>query len=166
MDRRVSLRPATKADNALIRQWLHSADIEAWWGPASATFAEVTIAMQSGDALCRIIECDGEPVGYCHAIDASAWGEALPDDLEPGTWDLDIFVASERHRGTGIGQTALAALKQEVFETTLAVAVCVFPSIRNERAVRAYEKAGFTWRQIWNDPHLGHSWFMVADRPR
>jgi RimJ/RimL family protein N-acetyltransferase len=162
----VHLRQATRDDGALIRTWLADPDIQEWWGPMSATQAEVNIALSSDHAICRIIEADGQPVGYCHAIDATMWGDNLPDELEPGTWDLDIFVASERHRGKGIGQIALAALKDEVFSTTLAVAVCVFPSIKNERAVRAYEKAGFKWQRIWNDPHAGPSWFMVAERSR
>ena len=164
MNARVHLRVAHRHDAGLIRTWLVTPDIQEWWGPLSATQAEVNIALSSTHAICRIIECDGLAVGYCHAIDATLWGEQLPDDLEPGTWDLDIFVASENHRGKGIGQIALAALKDEVFSTTLAVAVCVFPSIRNERAVRAYEKAGFKWKRIWNDPHAGPSWFMVAER--
>jgi aminoglycoside 6'-N-acetyltransferase len=160
----VSLRPATREHLGLIRAWLTRPDIEAWWGPASATEAEVNIALSSGHALCRLIEADGRPVGYAHAVDATFWGDDLPQDIEAGTWDLDLFIASEEHRGLGVGQTALALLKEEVFATTLAVAVCVFPSIRNERAVRAYEKAGFRWKRIWNDPHMGPSWFMVAER--
>ena len=150
----------------MIRAWLITPDIQDWWGPLSSTEAEVNIALSSDHAICRIIECDGVAVGYCHAIDATMWGDQLPSELQPGTWDLDIFVASERHRGQGIGQIALGALKDEVFSTTLALAVCVFPSIRNERAVRAYEKAGFKWQRIWNDPHAGPSWFMVAGRGR
>jgi RimJ/RimL family protein N-acetyltransferase len=142
----VRLRPAGRSDWDLIRGWLARDDIQDWWGPPSATEAEV--------------------VGYAHAVDATLWGESLPLDLEAGTWDLDLFIASEEHRGRGVGQTALALLKEEVFASTLAVAVCVFPSVRNERAVRAYEKAGFYWKRIWNDPHAGPSWFMVAERPR
>ena len=164
MTSKVQLRPATRDDRALIRAWLITPDIQDWWGPLSSTEAEVNIALSSDHAICRIIECDGVAVGYCHAIDATMWGDQLPSELQPGTWDLEIFVASEAHRGQGIGQIALGALKNEVFSTTLAVAVCVFPSIRNERAVRAYEKAGFTWQRIWNDPHAGPSWFMVAER--
>lgn len=163
---RVRLRPAQRADWDLIRSWLARPDIEAWWGPRSATEAEVSIALGSEHALCRIIEAGGTPVGYAHAIDAVVWGEELPDDLAPGTWDLDLFIASEEHRGRGVGQAALTQLKDEVFATTLATAVCVFPSIRNERAVRAYEKAGFSWKRIWNDPYMGPSWFMIAERPR
>jgi RimJ/RimL family protein N-acetyltransferase len=162
----VRLRPASRADWDLIRGWLARADIEAWWGPRAATEAEVNIALNSGHALCRIIEAGGIPVGYAHAVDATMWGDELPQDLAAGTWDLDLFIASEEHRGKGAGQAALAQLKDEVFSTTLATAVCVFPSIRNERAVRAYEKAGFRWQRIWDDPHMGPSWFMLAERPR
>jgi aminoglycoside 6'-N-acetyltransferase len=154
-----------RGDLDRIRAWLRQPDIEAWWGPASATAAEVQIAVQSSAALCRMIESDGVPVGYCHAIDATLWGEDLPDDLEPGTWDLDLFIASAAHRGQGVGLKALEMLKFEVFSTTLATAVCVFASIRNEAAVRAYEKAGFQWQRIWNDRAVGPSWFMVARRP-
>ena len=162
----VRLRPARRADWDLIRGWLARPDIEAWWGPRNATEAEVNIALNSGHALCRIIEAGGVAVGYAHAVDATMWGDELPQDLAPGTWDLDLFIASEEHRGRGVGQTALSQLKDEVFGTTLATAVGVFPSIRNERAVRAYERAGFRWQRIWNDPHMGPSWFMLAERPR
>lgn len=162
----VSLRPARRSDWDLIRGWLVREDIQEWWGPASATETEVNMALGSEHGLCRIIEAGGAPVGYAHAVDATIWGEDLPQDLAPGTWDLDLFIASEDHRGKGVGQIALSLLKEEVFATTLAVAVCVFPSIRNERAVRAYEKAGFQWKRIWNDPYMGPSWFMIAERPQ
>ena len=161
----VRLRAATRADWDLIRSWLGRSDIQQWWGPLSATEAEVNMALGSRHAICKIIESEGAPIGYAHAVDATLWGDSLPDDLEPGTWDLDLFIASEEHRGKGAGQAALALLKNEVFAETLAVAVCIFPSIRNERAVRAYEKAGFGWKRIWDDPYVGPSWFMVAQRP-
>ncbi len=162
----VSLRPASRSDWNLIRGWLVRKDIQEWWGPASATETEVNMALRTEHSLCRIIEAGGAPVGYAHAVDATIWGDDLPQDLAPGTWDLDLFIASEDHRGKGVGQAALSILKDEVFATTLAVAVCVFPSIRNERAVRAYEKAGFQWQRIWNDPYMGPSWFMIAKRPQ
>lgn len=160
----VNLRKATRADFELIRRWLARPDIQDWWGPMSATEAEVNIALSSAYAICRVIEAKGQPIGYAHAVDATIWGESLPEDLVPGTWDLDLFVADEAHRGRGVGQRALSLLRDEVFATTLAVAVCVFPSVKNERAVRAYEKAGFAWQRVWNDPASGPSWFMICER--
>ena len=100
-DGAVRLRRASRADWDLIRGWLARPDIEAWWGPRSATEAEVNIALNSEHALCRIIEAGGTAIGYAHAVDATMWGEELPQDLEPGTWDLDLFIASEEHRGQG-----------------------------------------------------------------
>lgn len=161
---RITLRPATRADFGLIRRWLAMPDIQDWWGLVTATEAEVNLALGTEHAICRLIDADGEPVGYAHAADATLWGDNLPDDLEPGTWDLDLFVAAEEHRGRGVGQVALGLLRDEVFATTLAVAVCIFPSVRNERAVRAYEKAGFRWQSVWHDPQTGPAWFMVAKR--
>lgn len=163
----VRLRPASRADWPLIRRWLALPEIEDWWGPRSATEAAVLSAFEAPHALARIIECGAtaEPIGYGHAVDATLWGEQLPDDLAPGTWDIDLFIASPAHRGIGAGTAALVLLRDEVFQTTLAVAVAVFPSIANERAVRAYEKAGFRWRRVWHDPLAGPAWFMTAERP-
>ena len=162
----VRLRPATRGDWPTIRRWLKRPDIEDWWGPSSATSAEVMIALESEHAMCRMIlsTSTGEAIGYGHAIDATTWGAELPEDLAPGTWDIDLFIAAETHRGNGAGAAALGLLTREVFETTLAVAVAVFPSIANERAVRAYEKAGFRWKRVWNDPIAGPAWFMTVER--
>lgn len=161
----VTLTPATTDNWPLIQTWLAKKSVQAWWGPQATIEAEVMMALGSAHAICRLIRVDDEAVGYAHAFDAALWGDDLPEDLAPGTWDLDLFIASERHRGQGIGQQALALLKDEVFATTFALAVCVFPSIANERAVRAYEKAGFAWKRIVDDPILGRAWFMVAERP-
>jgi RimJ/RimL family protein N-acetyltransferase len=162
----VTLRPATHKDWAMIQRWLRQPDIEDWWGPSAATEAEVLIALQSPSAISRIIMCGTDPVGYGHAVDAQVWGADLPQDLEPGTWDLDLFIAARQHRGRGVGETALRLLKQEVFSSTLALAVCVFAPVRHEAIVRLYEKAGFRWQRIWAAGGTGHSWFMVSKRPQ
>ncbi|MBU2531741.1 MAG: acetyltransferase [Alphaproteobacteria bacterium] len=159
------LRTATDADWAMVRRWLHTPAVEKWWGPASAAEAEVIKALGARHAIARIIEWQGRPVGYAHAIDAMTWGEQLPASLEPGTWDMDIFIAEPAARGCGLGPEALAELRREVFSTTLATAVCVFTSVANEAAVRAYEKAGFEWRDIWHDPSQGPMWLLTSDRP-
>jgi len=159
------LRPATDRDWAMVRKWLRLAEVERWMGPASSTEAEVIQALGGAHSLACIIEHQGQPIGYAHAVDAMTWGEELPQDLQPGTWDMDLFIAAPSARGLGFGARALAALRNEVFSTTLATAVCVFTSIRNEHAVRAYEKSGFEWRRIWHDPINGPVWLLVAERP-
>lgn len=160
----VRLRSATAADWSLIRNWLAEPDIIRWWGPKATTEAEVMIALSSPHAICRIIDCEGSPVGYGHALDAGNWGEPLPPGIEPGTWDVDLFVASPAHRGRGVGVRALELLREEIFATTLAPAACVLVAVGNENTVRAYERAGFKWRSVVRDKVKGPEWVMVAER--
>ncbi len=160
----VSLRPVIGSDRARIDAWLALPDVQRWWGSAATAAAEVRLALGSLSALCRMIELDGVAIGYAHAVDAGLWGADLPPEVTPGTWDVDLFIADRAQRGQGIGQAALSALVAEVFQTTLAMAVCVFVSVRNEAAVRAYEKAGFRWVRVWPDAVQGPSWMLVRER--
>ena len=160
----VSLRPLLRADEALIERWIKQPEIQRWWGDAASAFAEVRLAQESPSAICRIVTVNGEPAGYGHAIDAGLWGHSLPEGLKPGTWDVDLFIAEPAARGRGAGEMALRALVDEVFATTMALAVSVFVSVRNEAAVRIYEKAGFHWVRIWEDPVFGPMWMLVRER--
>jgi hypothetical protein len=161
----ISLRAATPADRFMLRRWLSDSAVATQWGNSASAEAEITLAMESPSAICRIIECSGKPTGYGHAVDASLWGEALPPDIPPGCWDIDLFIGAAEHRATDVEQRALAAIANEVFATTLAVACCTFVSVKNESLVRIYERAGFRWTKIWTDPILGPCWVLIKERP-
>lgn len=161
----ISLRPATTEDRFRIRRWLAGPEVAAWWGNAASAEAQINLAMSSESAICRIVESNGVPIGYGQAVETGIWGEPQPPDLPAGTWNIDVFVASQQHRGKGLGRDALAALTEEVFATTLALACCSSVSVRNETAVRAYEQVGFRWRGIRHDRLAGPSWLMVRERP-
>jgi aminoglycoside 6'-N-acetyltransferase len=161
----LTLRPATPEDRFRIRRWLAEPGVQDWWGNAASAEAAITLAMGSATALPRIIECDGQPIGYAHAVEIGVWAEERPEDLPAGTWDVDLFISSAEHRGKGLGQVALELITTEVFATTLAVACSAVVPVRNEAAVRAYERAGFRWLRIWPDPLFGPSWLMLKERP-
>ena len=164
-DPRVTLRPALAADRFMIRRWLTEPHVETWWGSRASAEAKVTLALGSDGALCRIICYDGVAAGYAHAVDMALWGGAWPQGLPAGAFDIDLFVGEKSLVGRGIGRATLGLLAADVFATTLAVACAVVVSIRNEAAVRAYEKAGFHWISVWEAPVTGPSWVMLKLRP-
>jgi RimJ/RimL family protein N-acetyltransferase len=160
----IVLVPATDEDWPTIRRWLAQPEVIRWWGPRATTEAEVMLALGSEHAISRMIVCDGVAVGYGHAVDAALLGVSLPAELPVGAWEMDVFVASAEHRGRGIGVTALAAMQRDVFATTLAPVVYVRVPVGQEKAVRAYERAGLRWLAVMRDPVMGPEWMMAAVR--
>lgn len=161
----LQLTPVGPSDQTLIRRWLRDTDVQAWWGNVAAAEAEIALAQQSEGAIARMIKLGDDSIGYAHALDVAGLEPPLPAALKAGTYDCDLFIGSADHRGRGYGQRALELLAGEVFATTLAIACSIVVSVRNERAVRAYERAGFRWQSVWQDPVSGASWVMVRQRP-
>jgi RimJ/RimL family protein N-acetyltransferase len=160
----IFLRPALPEDRFRMRRWLSDPEVQAWWGSAASAEAEITLAMASESSLCRVVEAEGVPIGYGHAVEIGLWGQP-PEGLPVATWDIDLFIASAEHRQQGAVRAALALLAEEVFATRLAVACCGIVSIRNEAAARTYEQAGFRWMRIWQDRIDGPCWVMLRERP-
>lgn len=79
---------------------------------------------------------------------------------------MSLFIAEPALRGRGHGLGALRAMQAEVFGSTLALGLSVLVSVRNEAAVRIYEKAGFRWVRVLDDPLFGSSWLMLCERPQ
>lgn len=164
----VRLDPLGPGDHMRLRAWLALPSVLAWWGTRDRAEAEIALALDSPSALCRIIRLDGEPIGYAHALDAALLdgGGRSGGPLESGTSECVIFIASEAHRGRGLGEMALRTLVSEVFATTLAVACTLRVPVGKEPAVRAVEAAGFRWVRIEADAGLGRVWLMRCGRPR
>ena len=133
---------------------------------AASAEAEIKLAMSSEAALSRIIERDGVPIGYAHAVEIGLWARAPPDGCRraPGTstisWRRRRATATEaRQRRAGAADARRCSPPRWRWPAAAVV------SIRNEAAARAYERAGFRWLRIWQDPLLGPSWLMLKERP-
>lgn len=146
---RITLRPATTNDRRDIYMWLVASDVTAsMMGPP--TFPEVPIPTWDeffGDyaphffdgsrphcGCSFIIEVDGKAVGHINY-------DGL--DSERSIVELDIWMRSQSCCGHGYGTDAMVALMRHLHADFAVETFIVRPSRRNQRAIRAYEKAGF-----------------------
>ena len=87
-----------------------------------------------------------------------------------GSYGLDIFIGEPGMLDRGVGSRAVSLVARSLFEMRGATSVALLTPVGNERAHRAYEKAGFRKvRQTLDSDVVGGerrmSWLMVLDRP-
>jgi aminoglycoside 6'-N-acetyltransferase len=128
---KTTLRLATGADVSLLVGWHADPEVSRYWDGKIYTAATMREKLGRPDFEPYIVEEDGKPVGYIQA-----WWE--PDGDAAG---MDMFLAPSA-RGRGLGPDAAAALARHMLERGWA-RVTTDPYVWNERAVRAWRRAGF-----------------------
>lgn len=140
---RVLVRPIVAGDVARLRE-IHSApEVAAWWNAPPAGFP-----WDADDSETRLtIEVDGEVAGMIQ------FGEEPEPDYRYA-W-IDLFLGPA-HLGRGLGGEAVRAVADHLFAERGHHRITIDPATTNTRAIRCYEKAGFTavgvMRRAWRDP--------------
>ncbi len=137
---RVFLRPFQKGDAELYHRWRADADVAALAGlplPLSLAETERRIADKQGDSYHAYV--------ICLLADERPIGEALLFELDQvnGSAELGIFIGEKDQWGKGYGTDAVNALVDFGFGTLRLERIWLEVWTENERARRAYEKAGF-----------------------
>ena len=150
--KRINLVPATLDDRQKIYEWcFHSETTKCHAGPPD--YPEAPIAApeeffrENGgyedyyftgarpeDGRGFLIVHGEEPIGFVSYASFH---------LKPRVAELDIWMNSEAHCGKGFGTDALVVLSKHLHRTLGIDTLIMRPSAKNERAVRAYRKAGF-----------------------
>jgi len=148
--------------SGLVASWLRQPHVSRWWGDPEKVAQELSLPPSGGGEA--LIATDGVPVGYVRwqvparkELDAAGLHE-VPDDVV----DIDIAIGEVDHLGHGIGSRALAMLRERLVKDG-AVMVMLATSVDNTRAVRAYEKAGFSRRREFIDTDGGEYWLLVFE---
>jgi RimJ/RimL family protein N-acetyltransferase len=88
---------------------------------------------------------NGEPVSYIQSYVAVETEDGWwPGQHDPGVLGIDLFLADGESLGQGLGTRLIAAFVERLFEDPLVWRIQVDPAPDNRRAIRCYEKAGFS----------------------
>lgn len=179
--RRVSLRPTTPADKRTIFEWATQSDATpAMMGPPlypdnlPPTWEEFC-----EDHLPHFFDGSAPELGrsYLIVVNGEAVGQVYYNDIEVvdgiRRTELDIWMRSEKDCGHGYGSEAILLLCQHLFEQLGVTQFMMQPSVRNPRAIRAYEKIGFVRQNltageaqaIWGVSDYFDSVYMVKTMP-
>jgi RimJ/RimL family protein N-acetyltransferase len=135
----------------MMRAWLERPHVREWWGDPDTELAGI-VEMIKGRDLTRpfIFHVDEKPMGYIqywfigpHQKDEwtkdNPWLKELPSDAV----GVDLTIGEADMLSRGIGSAVLRAFVNKLRDEGHRV-IIIDPDPKNARAVRAYEKAGFT----------------------
>jgi aminoglycoside 6'-N-acetyltransferase len=156
LGRATVVRPATDDDIDQLVAWFADPETSRYWDDETFTPDEMHARLRRERVDAWIVEAGGEPVGYLQS-----W---LEED-EPLRGGLDGFLVPDA-RGRGLMPDAARALATALLADGWQQ-LTVDPYAWNERALRAWSKAGFVEvsRHEPDDEHL-NAWVLMRWPPR
>lgn len=144
-----------------LQGWLRQPHVAPWWGDAGLAMDD---AVRRSPETCAVILADGLPVGYL------CWQPLSPEEREtagltdlPGRLvDIDILIGEPAAIGRGVGPRALGLVLDRLRGDPLATWAGVGTAVANQRAIRAFEKAGFRPVREFEDREFGLCCYLTA----
>ena len=127
----------------MLRQWLQTPDAAAWWGELEDEMKNLAADLHEPGMRRWGVSLDDTPFAFLQDYDPHAWDWHPFNDLPKGTRGIDQTIGIPEMLGRGHGSAFIAQHVARLFEEGAPV-VCTDPDPMNTRAIRAYEKAGFT----------------------
>lgn len=144
--RNYSFRRLSHDDLPLIRAWLNTPQVKAWWGSADRQIALMKQDMKSDSIIMHVVELVGKPFAYIHNHDARAF--AMPEyaDLPPGARVIDTFLGDPDYLGQGHAAGYIDAYLRDLRLHYPMVAVAA--NTTDARTLGIYKQAGFHKRRL------------------
>jgi len=156
-----AFRSLTTADLPLIRRWLVQPHVARWWGDPDKQFALVSEDLDHPAMDQFIVAVAANPFAYLQCYDPAAWSDNGLGAQPNGTRGIDQFIGEANMIDRGHGSALIRAFVDSLF-TAGTPRVVTDPDPANNRAVRAYEKAGFQQDRLVDTPD-GRALLMVCN---
>ena len=153
-------RPMTAADLPLVRDWLARPHVIEWWGDPDEQFGLVSEDMTHPAMDQFIVWLEGAPLGYLQCYQMTTWNTGFGPQPE-GARGIDQMIGVPDLVGCGHGSAFIRAFTDDLLAAGTP-RVVTDPDPANPRAIRAYEKAGFTKDRLVDTPD-GTALLMVRN---
>jgi len=152
-------RSMAAQDLAMVRAWQAAPHVQEWWDDDP-----ITLASEDEPAMDQyIVAIDGRPFAYLQCYQQSAYPENGLGAHPLGARGIDQFIGAPDMVGRGHGSVFIRAFLNRMLAAGVP-RVLTDPNPANERAIRAYAKAGFC-RIGLIDTIDGRALLMIRDNP-
>jgi len=155
----------TAADLPLVNGWTSAPHVAEWWVEADGPAEPMTVAdLGEPDFRAWIVSFEGQAFAYMQDYDPHLYPGHHFSDRPAGTRGIDQFIGDAAMVGRGHGAAFIRQRVETLFAEGATVVV-TDPAPHNARAIRAYEKAGFTAYSQIVSPDYGPCLLMQCVKP-
>ena len=149
-----------------LQLWLNLPHLQKWWRKGKLNLEEVRekyLPRIRGkkDAcpfMVRVLEKD---IGFIQYYEVPSGQKGWwPDDPGENVIGIDLFIGEPGFLGRGLGHRIITGFIHYLSQDRVIREVRIDPHPDNHRAIRCYEKAGFSGRERIRTPD-GPAWMMV-----
>ena len=142
--------PLATADLDLVRRWLGTPHVSEWWHDPAEQFELVSGDLDHPDLAQYIVVRDRRPFAYLQCYNLSDWNTGFGPQ-PAGTRGLDQFIGEADMLERGHGSAFIRSFTEQLLANGIP-RVVIDPDPANARAIRAYEKAGFSKDRLVDTP--------------
>ena len=143
-------RQMTADDLPVVRDWLTRPHVTQWWGDPDEQFALVSGDLTHPAMDQYIVAADDRPFAYLQCYRIRAWNTGFGPQPD-GARGIDQMIGEADMVGRGHGAAFIRIFTEELLAQGTP-RVVTDPDPGNERAIRAYEKAGFIKDRLVDTP--------------
>lgn len=160
-----SFERLTLADIDLVNGWIARPHVAQWWTEAGGASSPVDPAdFDDADFRMWLVSFEGRPFAYAQDYDPHLYPDHYFFDRPAPARGIDQFIGDPDMVGRGHGSALVRQRVADLFVEGAAVIV-TDPHPDNGRAIRAYEKAGFTAYGEADHPKYGPAVLMQCVKP-
>jgi RimJ/RimL family protein N-acetyltransferase len=172
---RISFRPLAEADLPLLHRWLNTPHVSEWWkvnGKRNPDYAAVTGKFMprirgQEPVSCFLVLYDNRPVAFIESVRMENFPtEKVMLKINPNAASVDTFIGEVDFLHRGFGPVYIRKFLEEIIFREPGINCCIVdPDPANKIAVRAWEKAGFTFsHRVWNEKDKVTAHIMTVNR--
>ena len=147
----IRFQPVAEDHLPMLHEWLKQPHVRQWWGDPDEELELIRQILTEDDGTEGfVVFIDGAAVGYIQSwrpanFDSTPWVEEAPwlRHVPRDTVGIDIFIGPANLTAQGVGPRIIRAFAERLFNGGVPRLI-IDPDAANRRALRAYEKAGFT----------------------
>ena len=155
----ITFKPFTKEHLPLWNRWVEVPHVKNTWfmdgyEPTDKILEKID---GNGHTYPFVILVGDHPIGYIQCCDLYAYRMtvAKPDGLfadeQKNTFCVDLFIAENDYLDKGYGTQIIKLFSHKLFNEFHANKILIDPASSNKRAIRCYEKSGYSFVKEAND---------------